>query len=385
MAQPIAASAPRLVVLATMLASLALVSVATAQAPIAVSLVPVVPTAGVSLRWSPKGATVLLTKAAGTRTGSFLLGPEGAPPIGVKLAKTPGSTHYTTLWVDVNRDGEFSDEEKLTATPTDTRGKWWSSFETVLTVPVPADAGKPASTRPYPVSLWYVEDPQEPDTMPTLRWSRRGWHVGTVDLGGKPAYVLITEMEMDGKFDQRDQWAIARDSVKVLKVASRGLDEHYWLDSVAYRPVSIDEHGRSIAFVPIKPGTTEAEEAVSKDIYFADRGVARAEKPVAFAKDLPTALAQAAREKKRVLIDFEAVWCGPCHTMDQLVFTASSVVNAAKDVIAVKVDGDDHRDLKKQYNVEGFPTLILLGSDGKEIRRGVGYQSVLEMIAMMRP
>ena len=192
-------------------------------------------------------------------------------------------------------------------------------------------------------------------------------------------------MEQDGRFDQRDYWAISRNKDSLLRAPGRPLDQHYWLDSVAYRPVQIDEHGRSLSFIAINPGTTEAEEAAQKDIYLPDRNVPRAAQPLPFGKDLPTVLADAARDKKRVLIDFEAVWCGPCHTMDSLVFKAASVVTAANDVIAVKVDGDDHRDLKKQYKVDGFPTLILLGSDGREIRRGVGYQSVLEMVALMRP
>jgi thiol-disulfide isomerase/thioredoxin len=358
---------------------------AQAPAPITVSLAPVVPTAGVNLRWSPKGATVVLKHQQGALAGSFILGPVGTRPVTVRLARTPGAAHYNTLWVDLNRDGRLSADEKLSTAPTEVRGKWWSSFDAVITIPIPAEAGRPASQRPYPVALWYVEDPQEPNAEPTLRWSRRGWHTGEVEIDGKPAYVLITEMEMDGRFDQRDAWAISRDSLKLLKADSRGLDEHAWLDSVAYRPVQIDEHGRFLSLVRINPGTTEAEEIAKKDIYLPDRNVARAETPLAFGKDLTTVLVLAARDRKRVLIDFEAVWCGPCHIMDQLVFTAAAVVTAATDVIAVKVDGDDHRDLKKRYNVDGYPTLILLDSTGKEIRRGAGYQSVAEMVALMRP
>lgn len=355
-----------------------------APEPITVALEPVVPAAGVSLRWSPKGFSVLLAHGRDGLNSKFPLGPAGAPPVLVRLAKSPGADRYNTLWVDLNRDGKLTGDEKFSVEPKLIRNEWWSSFDAVIDVPVLADSTHPASTRPYPLALWYVEDPQEPTAPPTLRWSRRGWHAGEVNIGGKPAYVLITEMEMDGQFDQRDQWAMSRDSLQLLKVDSRALDEHFWLDSVAYRPVRIDPDGRSLSLVRVDPGTTEAEELAKKDIYLPDRHVARAAQPVRFGKDLPTALTSATRQQKRVLIDFEAVWCGPCHTMDQLVFTAASVVSATSDVIAVKVDGDEHRDLKRKYAVDGFPTLILLDSHGKEIRRGVGYQSVLDMLALLR-
>ena len=106
--------------------------------------------------------------------------------------------------------------------------------------------------------------------------------MGEVEIGGKPAYVLITEMVMDGRFDQRDQWAMSRNADSLLRAASRALDEHYWLDGVAYRPVKIDEDGRSLSVVQIQPGTTEAEELAKKDSYLPDRNVARAPQPLAF-------------------------------------------------------------------------------------------------------
>jgi thiol-disulfide isomerase/thioredoxin len=350
---------------------------------VVVSLHPVVPGTGQGLRWSPKGATVALQPSGDALTGTFPLGSADSPPVAVKLAKGGGSTHFNTLWVDVNRDGRLTDDERLTVTPALTRGKWWSSFDTVIAVPIPGTGA--ATSRPYPLALWYVEDPQDSAAPPTLRWSRRGWHEGSVEIEGKPAYVLITEMEMDGVFDQRDAWAISRDSIALLKAPPHNLDEHVWLDGVAYRPVKIDESGRSLSFVEIHPGTTEAEELAKADIYLPDRNVPRAPQPLAFGKSLPVMLTAAARQHKRVLVDFEAVWCGPCHTMDQLVYTAQSVVDAARGMLAVKVDGDDHRDLKLRYHVDGFPTMILLDSRGREIRRAVGYQGVTDMVALLRP
>jgi thiol-disulfide isomerase/thioredoxin len=354
-------------------------------APITVQLSPQVAATGTSLRWSPSAAKVELKAVGSALTGSFALGPAGAPMIAVKLVKAPGEPHYNTLWVDANRDGKLSDGEKLVVTPKEIRGKWWSSFDTIIDIPVPAGDGHAASMRPYPLALWYVEDPDEPKAPPLLRWSRRGWHLGRFEIGGKTAYALITEMHMDGRFDQRDFWALSRDSAALLKISDmRPMDRHFWLDGIAYRPVKIDPDGRAITMVPIQTGTTEAGEKLKDDIYLPDRDVARVPR-LAFGKDLATVLAEAKRDNKRVLVDFEAVWCGPCHTMDTLVFTAKSVVAATEGTLPVKVDGDDHHDLKVKYKVEGYPTLILLDSNGKELRRGVGYQSIVQMLAMLKP
>ncbi len=353
---------------------------------VTIPLVAVSPTHGRTVHWSPKGAAVALTESEGMLSGSFPLGPEGAPPVRVRLARTGGATHYNTLWIDANRNGRFDAGEALSTTPNLVRSEWWSSFDTVVDIPVAAGAGHAAAMRPYPLALWYVDDTLEPGAKPTLRWSRRGWYEGSSMIGGKPAYVLITEYDMDGVFDQRDAWAIGRDSVSILNPDVRMLDEHAWLDSTtAYRPIRIDPDGRSLTIALVHPGTTEAEEIARKDIYLPDRNVPRAAAPVAFTTDYAAALARARREHRRVLLDFQAVWCGPCHIMDQLVFTARSVVDAADSVIAVKVDGDDRRDLKKSYHINGFPTLVLLAPDGKEIRRGEGYQSVLQTVALLRP
>lgn len=354
--------------------------------PIAARLVPRSPQDGHGLRWSPKGATVKLESTNESLSGSFELGPQGTPRIRVRLEKTSGAAHFDVLQIDIDRDGKLSEGERFTTKPSEQRGKWWSSFEATLSIPVPADeTGEVPAPREYPVSLWFVEDPQEPDAKPALRWSRRGWHEGEVQIGGKAAFVLITEMEMDGVFDQRDCWAIARDRESLLRSDGRGLDDHVWLDGIAYRTVKLDPHGRSLSFEAFDPGISEADEAAKKDIYAPDRNAPRAEKPLVFGHDLDAALVDARRDKKRVLVDFETTWCGPCQVMNKLVYTSAPVVAAAKGVIAVKVDGDEHRDLVKQYAVSGYPTIVLLDAEGKEIRRAVGYRSVLEMVELLKP
>jgi len=72
-----------------------------------------------------------------------------------------------------------------------------------------------------------------------------------------------------------------------------------------------------------------------------------------------------------VLIDFTAVWCGPCKMLDPVV------KQLAKDwdgkVRIFKLDVDDNPDLAMNYQVMGVPTLMLF-KNGQPVERVTGYQ-----------
>ncbi|MCA8970026.1 MAG: thioredoxin family protein [Planctomycetes bacterium] len=347
-------------------------------------------------RWSPKAASVPLTTRDGALHGSFFLGSKavtntkvspstdlsertGAPPFRVSLSRSEGAAHVDMLWIDLDRDGEESPAERLHAEPKETRGKWWSSFQATLSLPT-----SKGGVRSYPIALWYVEDPREPDAAPALRWTRRGWHAGKLTIGDQPAYVSITERVMDGVFDQRDCWAIARSVDALTRAPSRSMEGHVWLDGVAYRALSIDSDGSAMTFEAFDPGFTEAEEKERADTTKPDREAPRAAAPLAFGKDFAAALAEAKRDGKQLFVDFETTWCGPCKAMDQWVYTAADVVDAGKGFVAVKLDGDEERDLVKKYGVGGYPTMLVLDADGKVLRRAVGYRGVKAMAAWLR-
>lgn len=343
-----------------------------------VVLAPKAPADGEALAWSPKGAKVELAKAGDVLRGSFALGPAAAGNVAVELSRSSGSERYDRLAIDADRDGKLGDAERLTAKSSEQRGKWWSSFD--ATVQVPFGASADAVRQPYPMALWFVEDPQEPDAPPALRWSRRGWHEGTFELDGKPIHVLITENEMDGTFTRADSWQLGSDREAILKSGPRSLATHAWADGRAFRATAIAADGRELVVEPFDPGITEAQERDQADKLKADRTAKRAAAPLPFGKDLAKALEQGRRDGKRVFVDFETTWCGPCKQMDQWVYTAEDVVAAAGGVIAVKVDGDEHRELVKQHDVKAYPTLLLLDENGAEVRRAVGYQSVAAMV-----
>ena len=101
-------------------------------------------------------------------------------------------------------------------------------------------------------------------------------------------------------------------------------------------------------------------------------------------------LAHASREGKAVIIDFSAGWCTPCRKLEAETFHDSRVVQAAKDLVMIKVDvtGGDiplHDRLLRHYEVKGVPTLIMLDDQGREHRelRVVDFVPAEEMLRLM--
>jgi thioredoxin 1 len=72
-----------------------------------------------------------------------------------------------------------------------------------------------------------------------------------------------------------------------------------------------------------------------------------------------------------VVVDFTAVWCGPCKMLEPVVTQLSQDWNGK--VKFVKLDVDDNSNLAVQYGVMGVPTLILF-VDGNPVQRLSGYQ-----------
>ncbi len=116
-----------------------------------------------------------------------------------------------------------------------------------------------------------------------------------------------------------------------------------------------------------------------------DKQAPRAEKALAFLKDFAEAQARAKEGGHDLLLDFETTWCGPCKAMDRWVYTAKIVVDKAQEMklVAVKIDGDEHRDLVKKFKVTAYPTLILLSKDGVAKARARGYQSVATLVELL--
>ncbi|MFD2257313.1 thioredoxin family protein [Luteolibacter algae] len=104
-----------------------------------------------------------------------------------------------------------------------------------------------------------------------------------------------------------------------------------------------------------------------------------AKAPEGWETNVDEAIALAKKENKAVMLEFTGSdWCPPCIMMNKQVFSKKEFVKPASEkFVLVHLDfpnGDPELKEKNQpyaekYRIEGFPTVILLDSEGKEFDR----------------
>ena len=124
-----------------------------------------------------------------------------------------------------------------------------------------------------------------------------------------------------------------------------------------------------------KPATRPAAEAKT-DVVGSDH----------FLADFDAAVEVAKKEHKDLLVDFTGSdWCGWCKKLQAEVFTTKEFDTFAKGkLVLVEIDFPNQKkqtaELKKanealqaKYKASGFPTIVALNGEGKEVWRQVGY------------
>ena len=102
--------------------------------------------------------------------------------------------------------------------------------------------------------------------------------------------------------------------------------------------------------------------------------------------DLAKAQEKAKADKKMVLLDFTGSdWCPPCKALHKNVLMSEEFAAFAKEnLILVEIDFPNkkeqtaelkaaNKELAKKYEIKGYPTVIVLDGEGKELFKEVGY------------
>ena len=74
------------------------------------------------------------------------------------------------------------------------------------------------------------------------------------------------------------------------------------------------------------------------------------------------------KSEKKVLVDFNANWCGPCRMLKPII---DEIAQDNDEIKIVSINIDDEEELAEKYGVMSIPCLVLF-NNGIEIKRNVG-------------
>ena len=96
---------------------------------------------------------------------------------------------------------------------------------------------------------------------------------------------------------------------------------------------------------------------------------------------MATAFSDIINSSKPTLVDFYAVWCGPCKTMKPILDDLKTKVGDKARVI--KIDVDKNPKVAAKYNIKGVPTLMLF-RNGEIKWRQSGVMSAAQLQDVIR-
>ena len=81
--------------------------------------------------------------------------------------------------------------------------------------------------------------------------------------------------------------------------------------------------------------------------------------------------------KELVLVDFHALWCGPCKTQGPILQEFANEIDGK--VRVVKIDIDKNQSIAQRYSVRSVPTLILF-KNGKILWQEAGMKTKQQLL-----
>ncbi|OIP82460.1 MAG: thioredoxin [Porphyromonadaceae bacterium CG2_30_38_12] len=87
-------------------------------------------------------------------------------------------------------------------------------------------------------------------------------------------------------------------------------------------------------------------------------------------------------ESRPVVVDFHALWCGPCKTQSPILKQLAEELGERIKVI--KIDIDQNQSIAGRYQIQSVPTLMIF-KNGQIIHKQAGVHSKAQLINILTP
>jgi len=85
-------------------------------------------------------------------------------------------------------------------------------------------------------------------------------------------------------------------------------------------------------------------------------------------------------ENRPVIVDFHALWCGPCKTQSPILKQVADELG--ERVRVIKIDVDQNQVLASRYQIQSVPTLMIF-KNGSEVHKQSGVHTKAQIMKLL--
>jgi len=86
-------------------------------------------------------------------------------------------------------------------------------------------------------------------------------------------------------------------------------------------------------------------------------------------------------ENKAIIVDFHALWCGPCKTQSPILKDLALKLN--DKIRVIKIDVDQNMEIAARYQIQSVPTIMIF-KNGNVLYKQPGVHSISQLMNILK-